>query len=54
LHSAEELKAAQPNAELLVIAGADHTFGSSQPYTGTTLPPYLHDFCNASVKFLKK
>jgi pimeloyl-ACP methyl ester carboxylesterase len=54
LSSAKELKEAQPHAELLVIPGADHTFGSSQPYTGTALPPPLHDFCKAAVKFLKK
>jgi pimeloyl-ACP methyl ester carboxylesterase len=54
LHCAEELKATQPNAELLVIPGADHTFGSSQPYTAAALPPLLHDFCRAAVAFLKK
>ncbi len=54
VHCAEDLKAAQPNAELLIIPGADHTFGSSQPYTGAALPPLLRDFCNASVIFLKK
>ena len=54
LRSAEELKAAQPDAELFDHSGADHTFGSSQPYPGTALPPPLHDFCKAAVKFLKK
>ena len=54
LQCAGDLKAAQPNAELLVIPGADHTFGSSQPYTESFLPPALHDFCRASVIFLKK
>jgi pimeloyl-ACP methyl ester carboxylesterase len=28
---AKELKAAQPNAELVIVPGADHTFGSSHP-----------------------
>jgi pimeloyl-ACP methyl ester carboxylesterase len=54
LNCAEELKAAQPHAELLVIPGADHTFGSSQPYTETFLPPPLREFCEASAAFFKK
>ena len=51
---AEELKAAQPNAEFLVIAGGDHTFGASQPYVETSLPPLLLEFCKQVVAFLKK
>jgi pimeloyl-ACP methyl ester carboxylesterase len=54
LSSAKELKAAQPKAELLVIPGADHTFGSSHPYVSDTLPPPLAEFCKASVIFLNK
>jgi pimeloyl-ACP methyl ester carboxylesterase len=54
LSCAEELKAAQPEAELLVIPGADHTFGSSEPYLGTALPPLLKEFCVQSVLFLNK
>ncbi len=52
--SAEALKAAQPHAELLVVPEADHTFGSSHPYTGAAMPPLLLEFCMASVRFLKK
>jgi pimeloyl-ACP methyl ester carboxylesterase len=51
LSSAEELHEAQPNAELMVIPGADHTFGSSQPYLESTLPPPLQNFCEACVLF---
>jgi len=54
LSSAEALKAAQPHAELLGFAGADHTFGSSHPYSEPVMPPLLLEFCKASVKFLKK
>jgi pimeloyl-ACP methyl ester carboxylesterase len=50
---AEELKAAQPNAQLLVIPGADHTFGGSHPYASNTLPSALHEFCKQTVMFLK-
>jgi len=54
LASAKKLKAAQPDAELLVIPGADHTFGSSEPYLSATLPPLLLEFCKASVMFFNK
>lgn len=53
LTSAEELKAAQPNAELLVIHGADHTFGSSHPYLNEELPPHLLEFCKQAITFFK-
>jgi pimeloyl-ACP methyl ester carboxylesterase len=49
---ARELKAAQPNAELLIIPNADHTFGSSHPYEKDTLPATLMEFCKRSVQFL--
>jgi pimeloyl-ACP methyl ester carboxylesterase len=51
---AEELKAAQPNAEFLVIHDADHTFGGSQPNVKETLPPHLLEFCRQSIIFLNK
>jgi pimeloyl-ACP methyl ester carboxylesterase len=54
LSSAEELHEAQPNAEFMVIPGADHTFGSSQPYLESTLPQPLQNFCAACVLFFNK
>jgi uncharacterized protein len=51
---AEELKIAQPNAEFLVIAGGDHTFGASQPYLENSLPAPLLEFCRQVVAFLKR
>jgi len=51
LSHAEELKAANPNAELIVTHGADHTYCSSHPYAKTTLPPALKKFCEQTVKF---
>ncbi len=53
LSHAEELKAAQPHAEFLIIPGGDHTFGASQPYVEHTLPPLLHEFCRQTVAFFK-
>jgi len=49
---AEELKAANPGAELLVIPGADHTFGASQPYVENTMPALLFEFCRHAIAFL--
>ena len=54
LSSAEALSAAQPAAEFSVIAGADHTFGSSQPWLGAVLPLPLLEFCEQSILFLNK
>jgi uncharacterized protein len=54
LSCAEELKAAQPDADLLIIHGADHTFGSSQPYLESTLPPLLVEFCKQAIVFFNK
>jgi len=54
LSCARDLKAAQPAAQLLVVPGADHTFGSSQPWLQDSLPPLLLEFCKAVVIFLKK
>jgi len=50
---AEELKAAQPNAQLMVFHGADHVYGASHPYLSEALPEHLALFCDESVRFLK-
>lgn len=54
LSSAEALKAAQPHAEYMVIPGADHTFGSSEPYNLLEMPPFLREFCRACIVFFTK
>jgi pimeloyl-ACP methyl ester carboxylesterase len=54
LSHAEELKAAQPNAELLIIHGGDHTFGASHPYLESSLPGHLLEFCDAAIAFFNK
>ena len=51
---AEELKAAQPCAQYLVIQGGDHTFNSAHPYPGSTLPKEVLDFCRQSIIFFNK
>jgi pimeloyl-ACP methyl ester carboxylesterase len=54
LSHAEQLHAAQPGAEFLVIPGADHTFNASQPYELPELPVQLLAFCNAAISFFNK
>jgi pimeloyl-ACP methyl ester carboxylesterase len=51
LAHAEELKAAQPNAEFLIIEGGDHVFGASHPYVEDELPAPLLQFCDAAIAF---
>src|SRR6202012_1606024 len=50
---AEELKSAQPNAELIIIPNADHTFNSKHPYDQDTLPAALEEFCQMAMEFFK-
>ncbi len=51
---AEELKAVQPNAELLIISGGDHTLGAVHPYLENSLPIPLLEFCDAAIGFFNK
>ncbi|MDB5137441.1 MAG: hydrolase [Mucilaginibacter sp.] len=51
---ARELKAAQPNAGLVIIANANHTFCSSHPYSQNSLPAPLLEFCNLAIDFFNK
>ena len=50
---AEALKTVQPGAELLVMHGADHTFGAAHPWGKDTLPLPLEQFCERVVQFFK-
>ncbi len=50
---ARELKAAQPNAELLIIPKADHVFGASHPYGKEILPAPLQEFCAKTIEFFR-
>jgi pimeloyl-ACP methyl ester carboxylesterase len=54
LSHAEQLHAAQSNAEYLIIPGADHTFNAAQPYELPELPAQLLAFCNAAINFFKE
>ncbi|RVU00052.1 alpha/beta fold hydrolase [Mucilaginibacter limnophilus] len=52
LSHAEELHAANPASELLVIRNGDHVFGGKHPYFEKSLPPDLLAFCNRAIGFL--
>jgi pimeloyl-ACP methyl ester carboxylesterase len=54
LSHGEEIAAAQPNAEFVVIPGADHVFGATHPYLDDILPSALVEFCDVTIGFLKK
>ena len=41
-------------SELVIISGANHTFGSSQPWTGDQLPDHLEIAVRKTIDFLKK
>jgi pimeloyl-ACP methyl ester carboxylesterase len=51
---AYELKAMQPNAQLVILPNTDHVFGSSHPYLENDLPPALQDLCTRALAFLNK
>ena len=51
LSHAEELQAAQPDAELIIIEGGDHVFGATHPWLSDTLPKPLELFCREAVNF---
>ena len=52
LTHAQQLKNAQPEAQLVVIPGGDHVFGASHPFAGDVLPQPLLQFCKLSAAFL--
>jgi pimeloyl-ACP methyl ester carboxylesterase len=51
---AKELKKTNKQAGLIIIPGADHTFGGTHPYPDNTLPATLLKFCDDVIAFLKK
>jgi pimeloyl-ACP methyl ester carboxylesterase len=54
LSHAEELYAANLDAEFIVMPGADHTFGGSHPCLSDELPASLLTFCDTTISFLRK
>ncbi|RFZ95501.1 alpha/beta fold hydrolase [Mucilaginibacter conchicola] len=54
LQHAELLNAANLNAKLLVVQGADHVFNVSQPYLENTLSKELQEFADAAIAFFQR
>lgn len=52
LKEAENLRSWNSSSSLQVINGANHTFGSSQPWTDTNLPVHLSTACKKSIDFI--
>ncbi|KMQ58429.1 alpha/beta hydrolase [Chryseobacterium angstadtii] len=52
--SAEHLHILNPNSELFLVEGADHTFGSKEPWTGNELPEYLNIVTEKCIDFINK
>lgn len=51
---AQELKTAQPKAELEILAGADHAFGGRHPYAEPELPADMKFAAEKTVAFFTK
>jgi pimeloyl-ACP methyl ester carboxylesterase len=51
---AHELKANQPQAEVIILPEGGHTFGGQHPFPEATLPPSAQIVAERTVEFLKK
>ncbi|RDC64850.1 alpha/beta hydrolase family protein [Adhaeribacter pallidiroseus] len=51
---ADELKANQPQAEVIILPAGGHTFGGKHPFPDTNLPPSAQTVAERTVEFLKK
>ncbi len=53
LDEAKKLHTWHAESQLEIIDGANHTFGSSQPWNKTSLPAHLQVVCKQSLRFIK-
>ncbi|WP_432709487.1 alpha/beta hydrolase family protein [Pedobacter sp.] len=51
---AQQLAQAQPNAIINKVAGANHVYGASHPYTERMMPPHLQEVCEKTLQFIKE
>jgi pimeloyl-ACP methyl ester carboxylesterase len=49
---AHDLKAMQPNAQLLILPNTDHVFGATHPWQEKDLPVVLKELCDKALTFL--
>lgn len=54
INRAERLKQLQPQAQLLIVEGADHVFQARHPYKEPELPSMLRDVCQSCIQFLNE
>lgn len=52
IDEAFELKSYNPNAEMVIIQGGDHTFGAKHPYEASELPADFAQVVKTSIEFL--
>jgi uncharacterized protein len=53
VHEAQRLKQSNPEAELHILPGADHTFGGKHPFVMNQLPVHAQDAFEIMLHFLK-
>ncbi|SHH67021.1 Prolyl oligopeptidase family protein [Chryseobacterium oranimense] len=52
--NAEHLHILNPNSELFLVEGADHTFGAKEPWTENRLPEHLKIITEKCIDFINK
>lgn len=52
--NAEHLHILNPNSELFLVEGADHTFGAKEPWTENKLPEHLKIITDKCIDFINK
>ncbi len=52
--AAKKLLTWSTNADIALIAGADHTFGGKHPYTLESLPPHSESLVEKTIEFLNR
>ncbi len=52
--NAEHLHILNPNSELFLVEGADHTFGAKEPWTENKLPEHLKIITEKCIDFINK
>jgi len=52
--NAEHLHILNPNSELFLVEGADHTFGAKEPWTENRLPEHLKTITEKCIDFINK
>jgi pimeloyl-ACP methyl ester carboxylesterase len=54
LSNAYDIYESISQSELVILANANHTFGSTHPYHSEVLPGHLKEICDRTISFFKK